>query len=410
MDGTSGTEPQRPDGTLGAPDDPLAALAAELDALEHLTRAALSGAPCDGHLLSHGLAGLRQRIGQIAMLIGDPTDTARPQDPARAEALRSALLRAGRLLTEAVGPTLTRPALRQAWVRQGVQAALSRQARALLHQTDAALALLSPASLMHPGQAGAGPEGCDLPDFAWCDVPAGWFLMGSDPRRDRLAQEEEQPQHRVYLGAFRIARVPVTVRQFAAFVQATGYETDAEAERSERCWQRPHGPAGSLARAHDAHPVTCVSWHDAQAFCRWAAVRLPSEAEWEKAARGADGRVYPWGDEAPDAGHANYGAAVGDTTPVGSYPAGASPHGALDMAGNVWEWTASLWGSLARGYYRYPYDPDDGREAADAPDQVLRIVRGGSFRDSPGQIRCAFRDWRYPFYRSEAIGFRVAAP
>ena len=193
----------------------------------------------------------------------------------------------------------------------------------------------------------------------------------------------EAPQHRVAVAAFRIARMPVTVAQFAAFVRATGYRTTAEVKGSARVytgskwedvkgadWSHPRGPQSDVVQKQN-HPVTCVSWHDAQAFCKWAGVRLPSEAEWEKAARGTDGRLYPWGDAAPTNEHCNFGMKVGDTTPVGSYPKGASPYGLLDAAGNVLEWTSSKFAA-------YPYAVGDGREHPDGEDRphVARRVVG----------------------------------
>ncbi|MBU6361523.1 MAG: SUMF1/EgtB/PvdO family nonheme iron enzyme [Chloroflexi bacterium] len=188
-------------------------------------------------------------------------------------------------------------------------------------------------------------------------VPAGEFIMGSN---DNL-WDGWKPQHRVTLPEYWIGKTSVTVAQFAAFVRATGYSADARALRSGK----------------DNHPVNYVSWFDAQAFCKWASemlkrtVRLPSEAEWEKAARGTDGRTYPWGEAAPDKSRANYNNNVGDTTPVGQYsPQGDSPYGCVDMAGNVWQWTNSL-------YKPYPYNANDGRE--NSSDTGGRVVRGGSF-------------------------------
>jgi formylglycine-generating enzyme required for sulfatase activity len=245
--------------------------------------------------------------------------------------------------------------------------------------------------------------------FDWVEVPAGWFTMGSNPRRDPHAHDEEQPQHRLYLPEFRLARVAVTIAQFAAFVRATGYRTDAEAEGYECYWESPHGPPGHMLPEKSNHPVTCVSWYDAQPFCPWGGVRLPTEAEWEKAAPGTDGRIYPWGDDGPDPERCNYGNIIADTAPVGSCAAGVSPCGALQMAGNTWEWTFSLWGTLDSGNYHYPYVRADGREIPDAPESVMRIVRGGSFRDDATRMRCAYREGRYPFYRSDTIGFRVVA-
>lgn len=257
--------------------------------------------------------------------------------------------------------------------------------------------------------------------FDWVTVAAGPFLMGSDLLRDEQAREVEMPLHTVLLPSFQIARTPVMVVQFAQFVEATGYRTTAELRGSAygwtgmrweeiagADWAHPRGPGSGVA-AKQEHPVTCVSWYDAQAFCRWAGVRLPSEAEWEKAARGTDGRLWPWGDEPPDATRCNCNWLVGDTQAVGVHPAGASPYGVSDMAGNVWEWTTTLWGAdVFRPRYGYPYRADDGREEADAAAAVLRVVRGGSFVDGPQQVRCAARIGDLPDYCLANCGLRVA--
>lgn len=229
----------------------------------------------------------------------------------------------------------------------------------------------------------------------WIDIPAGPFVLGSQKvaLRGSAVLGSELPQHRVQLADFLIAQTPVTNAAYADFASSTG--TPAP----------PHWPKGVLpARLHD-HPVTHVDWHDAQAFCLWAGVRLPSEAEWEKAARGAGSAgaaIYPWGDAAPDGGRLNYRRnrkRLG-TTPVGHYPRGASPYGALDMAGNVWEWVSSA-------YAPYPYRADDGREDPAAPSQ--RVLRGGSFASPHASfVRCAMRSLSYAARRREHIGFRVA--
>lgn len=235
-------------------------------------------------------------------------------------------------------------------------------------------------------------------------IPAGRFLMGSDPQKDKNAWEDEQPQHSLYLPGYYIAKTPVTHLQYAAFVRATGHRAPSrnEAWAKSYSWSEQTPP-----RDKANHPVVLVSWHDAVAYCRWLSrvtgkpYRLPSEAEWEKAARGTDGRIYPWGNQW-DASRCNSKEGrAGGTTPVGAYPKGASPYGVLDMAGNVWEWTRSL-------YKPYRYNPDDGREDPEAPG--ARVLRGGSWDYDQHFARCAFRYRFDPNYSNYNLGFRVVSP
>jgi formylglycine-generating enzyme required for sulfatase activity len=225
-------------------------------------------------------------------------------------------------------------------------------------------------------------------------VPAGEFLMGSHPARDREAAKGELPQHRVYLAEFTIGRVPVTNAQYAAFVRSAGVEAPSY-------WDQGGIPAGQ-----SDHPVVEISWRDAQAFCAWLSeatgriFRLPTEAEWEKTARGTNGRIYPWGDRWPTVELCNYEMLVGHTTPVGAYPGNVSPYGALDLAGNVGEWTSSL-------YRPYPYRADDGRE--DPAAEGVRVVRGGAFSLTRWNARCACRLRYCPDRKSGHDGFRVVA-
>jgi formylglycine-generating enzyme required for sulfatase activity len=220
----------------------------------------------------------------------------------------------------------------------------------------------------------------------WVTVAGGGSRLGSDLLHDHWAQDAEMPQHEVVLPAFQIARCPITNYQYQLFVQATEHAPP------------PHWRDGVFPTGKHDHPVVNVSWYDALDFCRWAAVRLPSEALWERAARGPDGRLWPWGDHSPTVMHCNFALQIADTTSVTLFPAGVSPYGVLDMAGNVWEWTSSLWRP-------YPYDPADGRENEQG--SGLRVVRGGSYDSPSRQVRCACRSAINPSYGYDDVGMRV---
>lgn len=261
-------------------------------------------------------------------------------------------------------------------------------------------------------------------------VPASEFLMGSDQATDRNATEHELPQHRLFLDAFYIGKTPVTVAQFASFVAATGYKTTAEHHGhgynlvknqweavQGAHWRKPLG-AESVVQQKRTHPVTLVSWYDALAFCDWVTkitqynVYVPSEAEWELAARGESGFIYPWGNTKPTERLCNYDSNIKDTSPVGQYsPQGDSPLGCTDMAGNVIEWTRSLWGTdIKMPEYPYPYSKNKKeRENIQAPEEVRRVVRGGAWDDESESVRCAYRFSNPPISRNNLLGFRVAA-
>ncbi len=233
-----------------------------------------------------------------------------------------------------------------------------------------------------------GPDGCQTEMVL---IPAGEFLMGSDPNQDEQAYSDEQPQRSLYLSDYYLAKTPVTNAQYLAFVQATDHE-------------RPeHWKGGKIPKGKEDHPVVYVTWHDAVAYCTWLAeltgklCRLPTEAEWEKGARGADGRVYPWGDQFDESRCNTSESGIRDTTSVYKYPDGASPYGLLDMTGNVWEWTSSL-------YEPYPYDPKDGRENPNSSER--RVLRGGSFLNDEDFARCAYRSY-LPYVRDWNCGYRV---
>jgi formylglycine-generating enzyme required for sulfatase activity len=259
---------------------------------------------------------------------------------------------------------------------------------------------------------------CDngIPDIAWCQVPAGPFLMGSN-KDDKTALSSEKPQHVFEIHRpYAISRYPVTNTQFGAFMAAEGYGkrrywTKAGWEQKEKeGWTAPK----SYSRLFELpnHPVVGISWYEALAFCNWmteklqqagelepeARVMLPSEPQWEKAARGEDGRIYPWGNDV-DPDKANCGdTGIGSTSAVGCFPGGVSPYGLEDMSGNVCEWTLSL-------DAQYPYSADDGRENLESAG--IRILRGESFNSEGWLVRCAFRNGNSPTFRLQLYGFRV---
>jgi formylglycine-generating enzyme required for sulfatase activity len=243
-------------------------------------------------------------------------------------------------------------------------------------------------------------------------VPAGEFLMGSADS-DKDADSNEKPQHKVYLDAYWIDQTEVTNSMFARFVSARGYKTDAEKLGSGYTfsgttwpdvkgadWQHPGGPDTNI-RGLDTFPVVLVSWNDAQAYCEWAVRQLPTEAQWEKAARGTDGRLYPWGNTAPDSNRLNFTSQVGKTTEVGKYPTGASPYGAYDMAGNVWEWVADWYDEKYYGSSppQNPTGPTSGSS---------RVLRGGSWFSVAQIVRSAYRGRNTPEDRYNIMGFRCS--
>ena len=257
------------------------------------------------------------------------------------------------------------------------------------------------------------------PLLGFIEIPAGRFTMGSDEKRDTQASKAETPQHEVALEVYNIARYSVTVAQFRAYLEASG--------------DTPGNP--DSLRGTPSHPVVKVSWHEAVSYCRWLTetlrmweqtppeltrvlggpaerprqVMLPSEAEWEKVARGTDGRIHPWGSEA-DSNRANYGdTGIGGASVVGCFSTGASPLGVEEMCGNVWEWTRSLWGNdVDAPTFRYPYESHQTRENLAAPDDVRRVLRGGAFDDGERGVRAADRLGLDPHDRFDDVGFRVA--
>jgi formylglycine-generating enzyme required for sulfatase activity len=244
-------------------------------------------------------------------------------------------------------------------------------------------------------------------------VPAGPFLMGSDRAKDPQAREDEFPQHTVALPDYRIGKYPVTVGEYRAFVEAGGYRERRWWSGAGWEWRAQENRAQPLLWDYELWtgdellPVIGITWFEADAYCRWLAevtkrpYRLPTEAEWEKAARGTDGRIYPWGNARRGGVCNSFEVGTGHTRPVDACsPAGDSPYGAADMSGNVWEWTSTI-------YRDYPYDPRDGRESNKDAD-AGRVLRGGAWDNPLDHARAAYRDSCTPNHGSVSVGFRVA--
>jgi serine/threonine-protein kinase len=270
-------------------------------------------------------------------------------------------------------------------------------------------------------------------------VPAGEFQMGSTEEHVKYAMrictesfgdcpqewfDDEQPAHRVTLDAFWIDRTEVTVAHFRRFAKAAHYETTAERQGwgmtwadTKEAWQQVSGadwqhPQGPGSDTQNEHPAVQLSWADARAYCEWAGARLPTEAEWEYAARGSGERVYPWGDSfdgkrlnycdtycpmrSRDSEHTD---GYAHTAPVGRYLEGESWCGAQDLAGNVWEWVADWHGEYPRGRQVNPTGPSSGE---------ARVARGGSWGSYPGSVRGANRNEEDPNATRYNLGFRCA--
>ncbi|MCE7989264.1 MAG: CHAT domain-containing protein [Caldilinea sp. CFX5] len=243
-------------------------------------------------------------------------------------------------------------------------------------------------------------------DFTFVYVPAGPFIMGSEQ------YDDEKPIHTFQTDAFWLLQTPVTNAHYRPFVEGggytkqelwtpTGWQWRAKEKLTEpRFWQDNEWNKAK-------QPVVGVSWYEALAYINWLAqttgepIRLPTEAEWEKGARGENGLKYPWGDQSPTEELCNFGGKVGKTTPVDLYPKGASPYGALDMAGNVWEWTATKW---LENYENYATLVDNNPEV-DA--SARRVVRGGPWGNYQSIVRAADRIRYLPDFRDDNLGFRV---
>lgn len=270
---------------------------------------------------------------------------------------------------------------------------MTRQAQQAGRAWKGLLALVTTIGLISavPPAAGSSPEERDPVEMV--HIPAGPFLMGNQPG---VGRRDEQPRRRIYLDSFFIDKYEVTNARYLDFVRQTGHRNPPD----------PYGD-GKLTSAEGIEqlPVVQVNWYDAVEYCHWAGKRLPAEAEWEKAARGMDGRLFPWGNDPASATHANFDREWGGKQtlhPVGARPAGRSPYGVEDMSGNAREWVQDWY---KPDYYetapdRDPKGPDGG---------VLRVIRGGSWHSPIADIRATARGKGGFALRTHGTGFRCAA-
>ena len=243
-----------------------------------------------------------------------------------------------------------------------------------------------------------------LEEDNWVVIPAGIFHMGAQQRNwkgrnyDPEAYDEESPVHQATLRGFRIGRFPVTVQEFGAFLADGGYSAHKHWVDAYGIFKVPRD--WEWQRQFPNRPVVGVSWFEAAAYRSWAGGRLPTEAEWERAARGPRGTGYPWGDEPPlDHSRANHGGAVGHATPVGLFPKGNTPERLCDMLGNLLEWCEAWFDLYETGSQENPIGPKTGE---------MRVMRGGSWNSSPQRVRVSYRGGEVPTFRSRSIGFRCA--
>ena len=221
-------------------------------------------------------------------------------------------------------------------------------------------------------------------------VPAGIFIMGTNS-----ANSGGQLVHNVFLDAYWIDKTDVTNAMYSLCVKAAACQAPGQSSSFTRTSYYGNSQ-------YENYPVIWVNWNDASAYCQWAGTRLLTEAQWEKAMRGTDGRPYPWGNNNPNKSLLNYDQNIGDTTAVDGYPSGASPYGALDMAGNVWDWVNDWYGSnyFAASPSANPQGPSGG---------TFRVLRGGAWNNNAITfINSSLRDWQTSGYASNSLGFCCA--